>query len=203
MALPPRQAEELLHRRGPGEAPGVSAAGVRPRCPRLLLGVAGSWRTGRVVGGAGQLGGARRAAPGTGQPLCPHAGTLRPGTTASCAETEVSRAGGAQEGARKEHCGALRTCGASAVLSASFPLLSPWQVGQFARPRKLLETERHLCPSRAPRCHFRCAHRTSSGRAARSLPLPLLERVKSHSLFPCSQHFYRALSSPCLPPCPA
>lgn len=110
----------------------------------------------------------------------------RAGTTASCVKTEVSRAGGAQEGARKERRSAVQTCGANAVLSGSFPVLSPWQVGQFARPRKLLEAESHLCPSRALRCHLRCAHRMSSGCTARSLPLLLLERVKSLSLFPCS-----------------
>lgn len=112
----------------------------------------------------------------------------RAGTTASCAETEVSRAGGAQEGVRKERRSAVQTCGANAVLSGSFPVLSPWQVGQFARPRKLLEAERHLCPSRAP-CP-RGAQREAS-------PCCCWKGLKASLSFP-ALHFYRALKP--LPP---
>ena len=82
------------------------------------------------------------------------------------------------------HAACFRPVGANAILSDPFPLLwlwpPGWQVGLSVCPRKLLESERHLCPSRAAHTHFRCAHRTSSGHAARSLSLPLTERVKSH-----------------------
>lgn len=78
----------------------------------------------------------------------------------------------------------FRPVGTNAILSDPFPLLllwpPGWQAGQSVCPRKLLETEQHPCPSRAAHTHFRCAHRTSSGCAVRSLPLPPTERVKSH-----------------------
>lgn len=78
----------------------------------------------------------------------------------------------------------FRPVGTNAILSDPFPLLSlwppGWQAGQSICPRKLLETEQCPCPSRAAHTHFRCAHRTSSGCAVRSLPLPLMERVKNH-----------------------
>lgn len=77
----------------------------------------------------------------------------------------------------------FRPVGTNAILSDPFPVLSVWppgwQAGQSVCPRKLLESQQHPCPSKAVHTHFRCAHRTSSGCAVRSLPLPLTERVKA------------------------
>lgn len=81
------------------------------------------------------------------------------------------------------HAARFRPVGANAILSDPFPVLSPWppgwQVDHSVCPRKLLESKEHPCPSRAVHTHFRCAHRTSSGCAVRSLPLQLMERVKA------------------------